>query len=273
MEQSPEAAIHITYREDAAPFAMNLHHHTSHELILVTAGRVRFHVADREYEASAGDLLVISNLEPHDVEVLEWPYHRFFVSIAPATLQDALREPELETLFRHRPDAFRHLIRLSAPEQNQAEATLSAMAREQADRRPFWEGSLEMALRGFLITLYRSHAASFPQLALSAAARTMLEVQRYIDGHDTEDLRLSEVARRFHVDMYHLSHTFHRTTGYSFKEYLVRCRVNRAADQLRSTADSVSQIASACGFNSAPHFIRTFRRITGITPLQYRKKA
>ena len=268
-----EAPLSIVYREDEAPYALPAHHHASHELILITHGRSRFHINGRGYQTASGDLLLISNLEPHDVEVLEWPYHRHYVLIHPDALQASLRSPALEALFRHRPDAFRHKVHLPHAERTQVEALLQGMMREQTARLPFWEGSMENALRTLLILLYRNHPEQFPTAELTETARDMLEVQRYIDTHETEALRLDEVAMRFHFDMYHLSRAFHRTTGYGFREYIVRRRIHRATRQLRTASDSVAQVAADCGFNSVHHFIRTFRTIMGVTPLQFRKNS
>ena len=264
-------AIRVVYREDAAPYALTAHHHDSHELVFTTRGRSRFHIAEREYESCAGDLLLISNLESHDVEVLVWPYHRYYVLIHPDALHEALHTPALEALFRYRPAGFCHKVCLESAEGRQVEALLNDMCREQAQNLPFRELAMENALRTMLILLYRTNANRFPSADLSDTARDMLEVQRYLDIHETAPLLLKEVAALFHYDMYHLSRAFHRTTGYGFREYLVRRRINRATRLLRDTKDSVTQVAAACGFNSVPHFIRTFRQITGVSPLQYRK--
>ncbi len=263
--------LRVVYREDAASYALAPHHHDSHELILTTRGRSRFHIAGHPYEAAAGDLLLISNLEPHDVEVLAWPYHRYYVLIQPDALYEALRTPALEALFRYRPEHFCHKVRLEPAEAGQTEALLQQMVQEQALDLPFRTLAMENALRTLLILLYRTNANRFPSAELSQTARDMLEVQRHLDSHETEPLKLKEIAALFHYDMYHLSRAFHRTTGYGFREYLVRRRVNLAARLLRDTTDNVTQISAACGFNSVPHFIRTFRQILGNTPLQYRK--
>jgi transcriptional regulator GlxA family with amidase domain len=160
---------------------------------------------------------------------------------------------------------------LEPAEAAQTEALLQQMVQEQALDLPFRTLAMENVLRTLLILLYRTNANRFPSAELSQTARDMLEVQRHLDSHETEPLKLKEVAALFHYDMYHLSRAFHRTTGYGFREYLVRRRVNLAARLLRDTTDNVTQISAACGFNSVPHFIRTFRQILGDTPLQYRK--
>jgi len=267
-----DSSVTITYREDSAPYAMSPHHHTSHELIYLTAGCASFRIGENRYEAKAGDLLLISNLEPHDLEVTLWPYHRYYVLIQPDLLQIVFREPELEALFRYRPAHFRHVISLPPQETGKASEILSEMVAEASEMRPFWQGCLENGLRTLLINLVRNHRELSLQQAMPGTGRTMLEIQRYIDLHDTEDLRLDAVARQFHFDMYHLSHQFRKTTGYSFKEYLIRRRVSRATDLLRNTTEPIAQVAESCGFHSVHHFIRTFRRLTETTPLQYRKR-
>jgi AraC-like DNA-binding protein len=73
--------------------------------------------------------------------------------------------------------------------------------------------------------------------------------------------------------MYYLCHLFKAVTGFSIKNYLIQYRISRSKDLLVLTSDDMTMVGSACGFQNVNHFIRTFRRLVGITPYQYRKKA
>ena len=93
----------------------------------------------------------------------------------------------------------------------------------------------------------------------------------YIDFHYMEPLNLETLATRFSVNKNYLSSRFHRETGMTVTDYINQTRVNRATGLLRNTSRSVQQIAEQCGFADANYFTRTYKKIQGLTPNEYRK--
>lgn len=65
---------------------------------------------------------------------------------------------------------------------------------------------------------------------------------------------------------------FRRNCGMTPGEYLMRRKMSRAAIILRMTVLSVTEIATLFHFHSSQNFARAFRKITGITPTQYRRQ-
>ena len=65
-------------------------------------------------------------------------------------------------------------------------------------------------------------------------------------------------------------HLFKDVTGQSFVAYLNNFRVARAQELLAFTDQAISEISLETGFCNQSYFGVIFRRITGITPLQYR---
>lgn len=55
-------------------------------------------------------------------------------------------------------------------------------------------------------------------------------------------------------------------------EYLILHRVECAAKKLRATDESIFDIALSCGFNDLSYFIKTFKKVKGITPAKFRKQ-
>ena len=56
----------------------------------------------------------------------------------------------------------------------------------------------------------------------------------------------------------------------TFRDYLIRLRIETAAHRLRSNGASVLEVACSVGFNDPSHFARLFRRHMGVTPTAYR---
>jgi len=96
------------------------------------------------------------------------------------------------------------------------------------------------------------------------AAREMLDTRLQ------EPLSLGTVADEIGVHPVHLATTFRRHLGCSVGEYLRRRRVEAARARLEDPEPSLTEIAIDVGFADQSHFTRTFKRLTGMTPGQYR---
>ena len=70
----------------------------------------------------------------------------------------------------------------------------------------------------------------------------------------------------------HLLRLFRREYGTSVIQYVVSKRISLARELLLTTDLSVKSVAFSCGFSDEPHFMKTFKRVVGISALQYRKK-
>ena len=88
------------------------------------------------------------------------------------------------------------------------------------------------------------------------------------------NLTLPQLAERLDCSVNHLSQVINAGFGMSFYDYINGYRVRRA-EQLLGAADAESQaildVALAVGFNSSSTFYSAFKKVTGVTPAQYRK--
>ena len=97
-------------------------------------------------------------------------------------------------------------------------------------------------------------------------------VIKEIESHYDAELTVQELSRMVYVSPQYLSRLFKRFLSCSVYEYLTSCRINHARELLIMYPHlKVQQIAGKCGYSDVSHFIAMFRKITGITPLEYRK--
>ncbi len=85
-------------------------------------------------------------------------------------------------------------------------------------------------------------------------------------------LSLAQLAREAGMSKYRLSHRFTEVMGVSFREYLLRVRLERAKNLLVAGHTSITEVAQAVGFGDLPRFDKLFRRNTGVTPSAYRSQ-
>lgn len=83
---------------------------------------------------------------------------------------------------------------------------------------------------------------------------------------------LSNLARRFGCSPFHLSRSFHRTTGLSLRRYIGRLRASIAAHRLAGGAPDLTELALDLGYTDHSHFSNAFRNEWGLPPSQFRAR-
>lgn len=100
----------------------------------------------------------------------------------------------------------------------------------------------------------------------------VMDVRDYINLNYTERITLDDLSQKLSVNKYYLQKLFKRYMGLSPNEYLIRTRLTRAKEMLRTTNQSISQISMDVGISNIGHFISLFKQHEGITPNAYRKR-
>ena len=248
-----------------------VHFHNAYELLFVKKGAVRIQISSSLYTARAPALVFISNFEEHSIEPVEIPYERYYAIFSSAQADKLVGEAVLTSVFKNRPPGFCHVFDCHI-DQQYTEALFLAICKEYASPDEFSDAYCAAALKQFLIRVYRQEPRRFPFLQ-KAAQTQIYEIQKYIEHHFTENIRIQELAAQYFMSPYHLAHTFREVTGYSPKQYLMLHRISCARSLLISTDIPIGEIAFQSGFGDVNNFIRSFKKETGITPRQYRTRA
>jgi AraC family transcriptional regulator len=110
-----------------------------------------------------------------------------------------------------------------------------------------------------------------PQAAEGAfSSRDWRRVCDYIETHLHEEIVLVDLANAGGWSVRHFSRMFRRSAGQSPHRFILRKRVDRAKDLLKSPRSALAEIALTCGFADQSHFTTSFRKATGRTPLRWR---
>lgn len=97
------------------------------------------------------------------------------------------------------------------------------------------------------------------------------EVATLLSEKCAEEIRISDLAARFYMEQNNFIRGFKKYTGKTPKEYQMVCRMARASAWLSGSDLSLSEIAARCGFASHSFFSKTFKRLYGVTPTEYRQ--
>ncbi len=96
------------------------------------------------------------------------------------------------------------------------------------------------------------------------------EIRRYIAGHYKEDLSLQDVAGAMRYSDAYFCKIFKKYFNRSFIVYLNELRIEKAKRMLEDAMRNIKDISSEVGYRDANYFAKVFKRITGVTPSDYR---
>lgn len=98
------------------------------------------------------------------------------------------------------------------------------------------------------------------------------DILSFLQENYNHPLTLQEVAGRFNLSDSYLSNLIRKKTGKGFVEHLVELRVRKAQELLGTTNDSIESIANQVGYSDYYYFNKVYKKATGISPAQYRKR-
>jgi AraC-like DNA-binding protein len=108
---------------------------------------------------------------------------------------------------------------------------------------------------------------------LSGKRTLIRDCIRYIEEHYPEEIRLDNLADRAYLSPEYFSKVFKRLTSQTPIEFINSVRLDKAKQLLASSSLPVTDIAYRTGFHDSNYFSRQFKKSTGLTPGDYRKRA
>nr|WP_319520930.1 response regulator [uncultured Sphaerochaeta sp.] len=98
------------------------------------------------------------------------------------------------------------------------------------------------------------------------------KLQSIIKEHCEQQFTLELFCNQNNINTSFFSSQFHQISGFTFQEYLINTRIEKAKYLLSETDDKIGTIATLCGFSDQQYFSKTFKRITGYTPKEFKMK-
>jgi transcriptional regulator GlxA family with amidase domain len=100
----------------------------------------------------------------------------------------------------------------------------------------------------------------------------VMKAQQYIEKNYAERITVDDLANRFLLSRRNFERRFRKATQYSPAEYIQYLKIEAARRQLEGSRYNVSEVMHAVGYNDNKAFRTTFKKITGLSPLEYRNR-
>lgn len=131
---------------------------------------------------------------------------------------------------------------------------------------------LDALLRRLCVSIIDAPDEEQPAPVAEEVPGVIMQVVTHIRDHFTDpELSISAIAEAFEMPTARLSLAFKDAMRMSPLEYLTLLRVERSKELLRDSGMSIKDVAAEVGYYDASSFIRRFKQMTGVTPLQYRR--
>ncbi len=253
------------------------HIHEAIEILYIHAGGYTAYLDDEEYKLFAGDLLLIRSGTIHHMVSDTQKEHAYYVLKIHPELWRSLASPQTEDAYAlaltlSRPTSKCHWKRNEIPEETKA--GLDMLIRDYKKETAYIDVAIKLAVGAILLGLLRMDTVKTDgRLGMGRETdKIVYEAMGHIRRHYAEEISAQTMAQSFNLSYSYFSRVFKETVGKTFKEYLNSVRINQAERMLLSGDRTVSEIATACGYNDAAYFIKVFREIKGVSPKAYKKR-
>lgn len=253
-----------------------MHAHDFHEVMIVVRGTATHYYKGCEAVISMGDVFVIPPFQRHGYDVpekcgVEVVNVLFDLKKLRMDLRDLTELPGYHALFavQHTRHHEPHL-KLNAHHLASVLAIAEAIEIEQEGMAPGNQFARQTKLRELMLFLSRH----FSRVANPSAARMveMGQVISYMEKNLGESLRFETLAGVAKMAPTTFRRAFQDSFACSPMAYLQQLRIKNAMLLMADPAKSISDVASAVGFNDSGYFSRVFRQETGLTPKAFRRQ-
>jgi AraC-like DNA-binding protein len=253
------------------------HFHDSYEIHFTVSDNLQFIINDELYWAPKGSIFIIEPLVPHMNVVPDdaW-FERYTVHIKPNVIEElnTFSGYNLFELFDFKGVGDSCHIKLNTDGITTFENLLNRQINYIRDDHFGAEVFQKLALTEILFYLLRMRKEGVFQQASSVRDenyKLAKEIMNYVMENLESDLNLDVISNTFYRSRSTINRIFKKYCGTTVIQYITSRRIYHACELLKKNIP-VFSVSESSGFTDYNHFIRTFKRYTGITPKQYALK-
>ncbi len=266
------ADIYVSVKEDKTGSVQRLHFHSSYEVYITHSGPMSCLINDKVYDLMPNDMLVFA---PSDIHMSIKPEDARYISTVlnfnPSKLVKLSEKADILMPFTASARNFSPKISLSTKQAQGYIDKLETLKKLIKSRGELDDVRQQLALADILLFLHDAYSANVKQMPARRADgdEIVFEILKYITTNVEKDLSLDSLCEKFYLSKNILNKKFKAKTGYTIGKYIINYRMY-CARQILEAGESVSDAAWKVGYNNTSNFIRTYKKVEGITPGTYK---
>ncbi|WP_028561570.1 AraC family transcriptional regulator [Paenibacillus pinihumi] len=268
--------VHHNHFEHQGEVLFRHHWHEHLEFLYFVSGEALIECGSTPIAAKAGELIVLNSNELHYGVSLSTKVN-YYALIVDISLLHSQFAGAAETKFITPITQNRLLLRNHVKDDPLAFSSVLAIVNELKSREFGYELAVKSGLYQLLTLLVRNHLESV--LTRNEYAERIKNVERfapvfqYIEDNYHSELSVELLAEIAGLSRFHFSRLFKELSGRTITEYITAARLDKADDLLRNSKLTVSEVATATGFNDIYYFSRTYKKHRNIAPSTLRGEA
>ncbi len=250
------------------------HWHQEFELFLLLEGECCFLCGSRSFMAGTGDIILVQPNEIHAVCPCQDKRAVFDILVFhPRILTGGVEDRMYIDFFAaliscqkriHAPITALH------PGYPELRASAENVFRSAREDSAYHDVLIRSELLRMFVRLLDSGAIEESPSVSPEENTVLAPVLDYIRRHFADEITIRQLAQITHFSESYFMNYFRRHMGMSAMKYVDQIRMEHVCQRLRSTKDSILQIATQCGFGNITNFNRHFLKGVGMTPSAYR---
>ena len=223
------------------------------------------------YCYGAGDVALAPPYLFHRTTAMsEGPYERIMIKFSRKFAEPFIRELG-PAVFKTLYETF--VYHFTPKSRNHIRQMLFEMLMEYKKDTPYKEFILQGMLFRLFTTVLEEHLPTGSYLEPSPLSPQISDAIAYMEQHYTLRPTMEETAKHVGFSAGYFSRLFHAQLGMPYNVYLNNIRIRNVQIFLSNTDLSVSEIADKCGYCHIDYLSAQFKKITGMSPLQYRQRS
>lgn len=262
--------IYISKSKFENDWHSTLHIHPFTEIFFITSGQGTFQIGDEIVSVKESDLILINPNCSHTersvsssnpLEYIVFAINNLAIGTLPSNLNNDDTKDTLNT----------YKILNFNKKKSEILYNLNTLIRELEEKNLNYELACKSILTLFLIQVMRNTSSdifiteNFEKINIEC-----MKIKNYIDSHYSENITLDFLSNLTYVNKFHLVHLFTKEMGISPINYLINKRIDESKNLLSTTNYSIRDISSIVGFSNSSYFSQMFKKITGISPKDFR---
>ncbi|MBS5196069.1 MAG: helix-turn-helix transcriptional regulator [Clostridiales bacterium] len=270
-KDDPFSIYHIANAKRS--FQIPIHWHDEFEIIYVKSGFLTVSISGENYIGKPGDAFVVSPGNLHfmgsqtgNVDYFTFLFPLKYISFrTDDILDDKLLEPlnsghliinpEIEDTVK---EQCEQLVEIYGAKKEESQSKITAQIKTKIILLQF---ILELWKRGFIV-----------ENDTSGKNTVEKEMVSYIQQNFTGKILLKEFGEQFHLSEKYISRYFKEHFHITISQYVTYLRLEHAKHLLQDTNIPVTEVAMQSGYQNVSYFIRSFKKMYGMSPLKYRNK-
>ena len=277
----PGENVYIQLSTQLPDFVGVIHKHTFIEIVYILSGSATHIIGDRSVPVSKGDLFIINYDTPHAFicnEDSNEPLIAYDLLFSPSFFDSSL----LNNVFSESMSSSFLFYSLFPEQQLASDVHISGSSYnvfgelfnkiylEFTNRDRGYIQIISAYVTELIVKIFRKMDSAQNKELSSNQKQVVNSTLAYLRRNYQKQISLEELASQVFLSKDYFSRMFRQTTGMPASVFLQNIRVEEACNLLSTTNIAIKDVAQQCGFHDVKYFYSTFKKVTGLTPRQYR---